>query len=140
MKNLVKSFGQFINEGYHGMEKHLSRKSECCGSDIDENDYCTECGEDASINLDNSDEPMGGYNEPQMDSQFEKKSTRKEVLKSASSKYPQLEPEKMKKTLSKMKGNDFKAKAEKYFGWADEPEAAAASFIRKATKKEPRDI
>ena len=46
----------------------------------------------------------------------------------------------MKKSLKKMAGKDFKEKAEKNFSWADNPKAAAAAFMRKATKKEPKDI
>lgn len=69
-----------------------------------------------------------------------KKPARKEVMKAANAKFPNLEPKSMKKGLSKMKGDTFKAKAKKNFGWADKPEAAAAAYIRKATGKEPRDI
>lgn len=84
--------------------------------------------------LENSGEDM-------IDPTFEaKKPNRKAVLKAAEEKYPKRSAKEMKKTLGKMKATDFKQKAEKYFGWADDPEAAAAAFIRKATKKEPKDV
>lgn len=70
---------------------------------------------------------------------YEKKS-RKEVLKDAKEKYPNLKPGSMKKGLEKMKGKDFSDKAKKNFGWADNPAAAAAAYIRKATGKEPKDV
>lgn len=69
-----------------------------------------------------------------------KKKSRKEVLKDADEKYPNLKKGSMKKGLEKMKGKDFKEKAKKNFAWADKPEAAAASYMRKATGKEPKDI
>jgi hypothetical protein len=69
-----------------------------------------------------------------------KQKSRKEVLKDADEKYPNLKKGSMKKGLSKMKGKDFKEKAKKNFGWADKPEAAAAAYMRKATGKEPRDL
>ena len=62
------------------------------------------------------------------------------AIKAAEEKYPKRSAKEMKKTLGKMKASDFKQKAKKYFGWADDPEAAAAAFIRKATKKEPKDV
>lgn len=71
---------------------------------------------------------------------LEKKRT--EVLKDANKKYPNLSKAKMKEMLkSQEKGaKDFKDKSKKYFGWAKDPEAAAAAFIRKATGKEPKDL
>jgi hypothetical protein len=70
----------------------------------------------------------------------DEKTSRKEVLKDADEKYPNLKKASMKKGLSNMKGKDFKEKAKKNFAWADKPEAAAAAYMRKATGKEPRDI
>jgi hypothetical protein len=67
------------------------------------------------------------------------KPNRKEVLKTAKEKFPNLKPDSMKKGLSNMKGKDFKAKTKKNFGWAESPSAAAAAYIRKATGKEPKD-
>jgi hypothetical protein len=128
MKNLVKNFNSFIFEKVN--------KSECCGAAI-KSDCCEECGMPVEIDahdLENSGEDM-------IDPTFEaKKPNRKAVLKAAEEKYPKRSAKEMKKTLGKMKATDFKQKAEKYFGWADDPEAAAAAFIRKATKKEPKDV
>ena len=70
---------------------------------------------------------------------LEKKRT--EVMKEANKKYPNLSKAEMQKMLKDQKAGakDFKTKAKKYFGWAKDPEAAAAAFIRKATGKEPKD-
>jgi hypothetical protein len=136
MKNLVKNFNTFINEGYHFADK----KSNCCGAEIIEEDStCSDCGQMAEMNyLESSDlDDSDLYGD--IVSFESKKSGRKAVLKAASEKYPNLSPSKMKKTLGKMKDSDFKEKAKKYFSWADDPEAAAAAFIRKATGKEPRN-
>jgi hypothetical protein len=67
---------------------------------------------------------------------------REEVLKDADKKFPNLKKAEMKKMLKDQeKGSkDFKQKSKKYFGWAKDPEAAAAAFIRKATGKEPKDL
>ena len=67
---------------------------------------------------------------------------RAEVLKDADKKFPNLKKAEMKKMLKDQeKGSkDFKQKSKKYFGWAKDPEAAAAAFIRKATGKEPKDL
>lgn len=67
---------------------------------------------------------------------------RAEVLKDAGKKYPNLSKKKMKEMLKDQENGakDFKAKANKYFSWAKDPEAAAAAFIRKATGKEPKDL
>jgi hypothetical protein len=128
MKNLVKSFDSFINEKL--------RRSDCCGAKVVE-DICENCGTVINIEA----EPFDGDSEDLIDPTFEaKKQSRKTVLKAAEEKYPNRSAESMKKSLKKMPGKDFKEKAKKNFGWADEPEAAAAAFIRKATKKEPRDI
>lgn len=75
------------------------------------------------------------------DSVFEKKEkSRSQVLKDASAKYPNISQKGAKAGLTKMKGKDFKDKVKKNFKWADRPEAAAAAYIRKATKKEPKDV
>lgn len=156
MKNLVKSFDQFVTEGLHNLIQEEG-SSMCCGSSIDEMGMCTECGEYAGKEMEddsfmgredsiefpaddsyaNSDDWSGS------DVTYEakkKEKTRKEVLKDAEEKYPNLKAGSMKKGLAKMKGDTFKEKAKKNFGWADEPEAAAAAYMRKATKKEPRDL
>ena len=67
---------------------------------------------------------------------------REEVLKDADKKFPNLKKAEMKKMLKyQEKGaKDFKQKSKKYFGWAKDPEEAAADFIRKATGKEPKDL
>lgn len=128
MKNLIKNFGSFIGEKLN--------KSECCGAKISEG-TCEDCGKPAGLDS----HEIEGDSEYDVDPTFEsKKPNRKTVLKTAEEKYPKRSAKEMKKTLGKMKGSDFKQKAEKYFGWADDPEAAAASFIRKATKKEPKDV
>jgi hypothetical protein len=129
VKNIIKNFGQFINES-NGTDERLST---CCGAAVNEDSTCAACGESA----------MAEFNDLMDDDDLyaaEAKMSRKSVLKAADKKYPNLEPASMKKTLAKMKDGDFKAKAEKYFGWADDPEAAAAAFIRKAAHKEPSDI
>lgn len=75
------------------------------------------------------------------DTVFEKKQkSRSQILKDASAKYPNISQKGAKSGLAKMKGEDFKDKAKKNFKWADRPEAAAAAYIRKATKKEPKDV
>ena len=127
MKNSVKNFNSFIGEKFN--------LSNCCGAKVNSGS-CEECGElvESGVNY------LEGEEEDLIDPTFEsKKPNRKAVLKAAEEKYPKRSAKEMKKTLGKIKGSDFKDKAEKYFGWADDPEAAAASFIRKATKKEPRD-
>jgi hypothetical protein len=125
MKNLVKNFNLFINE--------TSNRTQCCGAKVKDGS-CSECGEP----IENEMDMLGSGDEP--DLTLEAKSpSRKDVLKSADKKYPNRSAKEMKKSLGKMKASSFKDKAEKYFGWADDPEAAAASFIRKATKKEPKD-
>lgn len=134
MKNLVKNFRTFINEGYE-----VGKKSNCCEAEILEDSTCADCGQMVEMEYlessDLDDSELYG------DVAFEaKKPSRKAVLKAAAEKYPQLSQAQMKKTLGKMKGEDFVKKAKKYFGWADDPEAAAAAFIRKATGKEPRDV
>lgn len=132
MKNLVKNFRAFINESIE--------RSKCCSAEIVDG-KCLDCGEEAESKMEFTDS-MDGLDSPEgtVDLTLEsKKPNRKSVLKAADEKYPNLSAKDMKKTLGKMKGSDFKSKAKKYFGWADDPEAAAASFIRKATKKEPRD-
>ena len=67
---------------------------------------------------------------------------REEVLKDANKKFPNLKKAEMKKMLKDQEkgAKDFKQKSKKYFGWAKDPEAAAAAFIRKATGKEPKDL
>jgi len=67
---------------------------------------------------------------------------RAEVLKDADKKFPNLKKAEMKKMLKDQEAGskDFKQKSKKYFGWAKDPEAAAAAFIRKATGKEPKDL
>ena len=67
---------------------------------------------------------------------------REEVLKDADKKFPNLKKAEMKKMLKDQEkgAKDFKQKSKKYFGWAKDPEAAAAAFIRKATGKEPKDL
>ena len=133
MKNLVKNFRSFLVESHH------EGASTCCNDQIDESGNCMACGQPAEMDTieDSSLDDADVYGDPSFES---KKPSRKAVLKAADEKYPNLTAGKMKGSLKKMKGDDFKQKAEKYFGWADEPEAAAAAFIRKATKKEPRDI
>lgn len=133
MKNLVKNFSSFISE----MKNY--RKSDCCGAQIIvEEGICSECGESVDLgyvesdDLDNSDL----WEDPTFEA---KKPNRKAVLKAAEEKYPTKTAASMKKTLKKMSDGDFEEKAKKYFSWADDPAAAAAAFIRKATKKEPRD-
>jgi hypothetical protein len=67
---------------------------------------------------------------------------REEVIKAADKKFPNLKKAEMKKMLKDQEkgAKDFKTKSKKYFGWANDPEAAAAAFIRKATGKEPKDL
>jgi hypothetical protein len=128
MKNLVKNFNSFINEKL--------RRSDCCGAKVVEG-VCESCG----VMIDLDDESLDGDSEDLIDPTFEaKKPNRKAVLKAAEEKYPNRSAESMQKSLKKMPGKDFKEKAKKNFDWADDPNAAAAAFIRKATKKEPRDV
>jgi hypothetical protein len=128
MKNLVKNFNSFINEKL--------RRSDCCGAKVSEG-ICESCG--TVVELDTNQ--MDGDSEDLIDPTFEaKKPGRKAVLKAAEEKYPNRSAESMKKSLKKMDGKDFKEKAKKNFDWADDPNAAAAAFIRKATKKEPKDV
>ena len=67
---------------------------------------------------------------------------REEVMKAADKKFPNLKKAEMKKMLKDQEkgAKDFKTKSKKYFGWANDPEAAASAFIRKATGKEPKDL
>lgn len=128
MKNLVKNFRTFINEKLN--------KSKCCGAEIVDGS-CEECRMPADVEMDSLESDTEDLIDPTFES---KKSNRKAVLKAAEEKYPKRSAKEMKKTLGKMKDSDFKQKSKKYFGWADDPEAAAAAFIRKATKKEPKDV
>jgi hypothetical protein len=62
MKNQVKRFTQFINENYQseygdsffeepGFDNNddtMAETSQCCGSEIDEEGYCTACGEEST--------------------------------------------------------------------------------------------
>ena len=125
MKNLVKNFNLFITE--------KTNLTQCCGAKIIDG-QCEDCGHSIESDADMIQPDDADFT---LES---KKPNRKEVLKAAEKKYPNRSPKEMKKSLGKMKGSDFKEKAKKYFGWADDPEAAAASFIRKATKKEPKDV
>jgi hypothetical protein len=147
MNNLIKNFGQFINESSNHMHSHHEELSSCCGAEILKGGFCSDCGEHCVP----EEEGYTEYPEDQVQNhEFEphnheevyegKKASRKEVLKYADEKYPNLKKSSMKKGLKHMKGKDFKEKAEKNFGWADKPEAAAAAYIRKATGKEPRDV
>lgn len=153
MKN-VKSFNDFINESIdpsdfinHGVY------SNCCGATVMTGDICSECGEHCDTDDYEEEDDYVKFPEDQThDPEFEddgmrdddyrmdegKKKSRKEVMTDAKEKYPNLKPASMKKGLNKMKGKDFKDKAEKNFSWAENPEAAAA-YIRKATGKEPKD-
>lgn len=159
MKNLVKNFNQFINEGHWNEEHHYSS---CCGAPVESGGNCSECGEYCEPETEFSGKPAihhdmyqdeeredrhrsmshgtERYGEADMELYEAKKKSRKEVLKDADEKYPNLKKSSMKKGLESMKGKDFKEKAKKNFGWADKPEAAAAAYMRKATGKEPRDI
>lgn len=127
MKQLVLGFGQFVNEMFDQNES-LEKKSSCCGVAVLEDGSCSECG---------SFEPKDAE-ELEVNEKEEK--TRKEVLKAAGKKFPNVSKSGAKTGLSKMKGKDFKEKVKKNFGWAEKPEAAAAAYIRKATGKEPRDV
>lgn len=156
MKQLVKNFEQFVNEAFDPSDNYEPGVySNCCGAEVIHGDICSECGEHCDVESEEDDyypptehelededdipHPFGYEEESDDDSVYEKKS-RKEVLKDAKDKYPNLKPGSMKKGLEKMKGKDFAAKAKKNFGWADNPEAAAAAYIRKATGKEPKDV
>lgn len=155
MKN-VKSFNQFVNESMSSSDySDREAYSNCCGAEVLHGDVCSACGEHCETGDDyENEEDYVEFPEDQThDPEFEddrmsaddhiaegKKRSRKEVMDDAKEKYPNLKPGSMKKGLDKMKGKDFKAKAEKNFSWADNPEAAAAAYIRKATGKEPRDV
>lgn len=132
MKNLVKSFNQFINESMDSSDWYEESLSDCCGAPIIYPDICSDCKEHCEPQEMDDDFEQGVYEA--------KKKSRKEVMVDAKEKYPNLKPASMKKGLSHMKGKTFKEKVKKNFGWADEPEAAAAAYMRKATGKEPRDI
>ena len=145
MKQVVKNFEQFVNEAFDPSDNYEAGVySNCCGAEVIHGDICSECGEHCEVEDDYEEFPEDQVDNPEFESDddrelYEKKS-RKEVLKDAKEKYPNLKPESMKKGLEKMKGKDFEAKAKKNFGWADNPEAAAAAYIRKATGKEPKDV
>jgi hypothetical protein len=130
MKQFVFGFGQFVNEMFDQNEG-LEKKSSCCGATLMEDGSCSECGAFEAEN----DEEKESLN---VNEKAEK--TRKEVLKAAQKKFPNISKAGAKAGLGKMKGKDFKEKAKKNFGWAEDPEAAAAAYIRKATGKEPRDV
>lgn len=168
MKNLVKSFNQFVNEAMHPSDWYEEGLSDCCGASIMLGDICSDCKEHCGVQSDEEDyeneetfdQGMPHNDEPDLSAHDRmynsdewvraqrdaegldeaKKKSRKEVMADAKEKYPNLKPGSMKKGLSHMKGKDFKEKAKKNFGWADKPEAAAAAYIRKATGKEPRDV
>lgn len=167
MKNLVKSFNQFVNEAMHPSDWYEDELSDCCGAPIMLGDICSDCKdhcEPQSLedyeNEETFDQDMPHNDEPNLSAHDRmynsdewvraqrdaegldeaKKKSRKEVMADAKEKYPNLKPGSMKKGLSHMKGKDFKEKAKKNFGWAENPEAAAAAYIRKATGKEPRDV
>ena len=149
MRHLVKNFEQFVNESWDSDDsREHGLYSNCCGAEVIDGDICSECGEHCDVDGDYEEFPEDQAGAPEFEPKnfedddrglYEKKS-RKEVLKDAKEKYPNLKPGSMKKGLEKMKGADFKEKAEKNFGWAKDPAAAAAAYIRKATGKEPRDV
>ena len=171
MKNLVKSFNQFVNESMDPQDFYEEGLSDCCGAPVMMGDICSDCGEHCGVESEDDfeHEEEFGHDEPHHHGHDEhdhmsahdrmynsddwvraqrdaegldeaKKKSRKEVMADAKEKYPNLKPASMKKGLKKMKGEDFKEKAKKNFGWADNPEAAAAAYMRKATGKEPKDI
>jgi hypothetical protein len=149
MKNQVKSFNQFIAESWDPRDAYEEGLSNCCGAPIMMGDICSDCGEHCEAKHDdsltahdrmyNSDEWVRAQRDAEGLDEAAKKS-RKEVMQDAEEKYPNLKPKSMKKSLSHMKGKDFKTKAKKNFSWADNPEAAAAAYIKKATGKEPKDV
>jgi hypothetical protein len=164
MKNLVKSFNDFVNERWEPEDFYEEGYSNCCGAPVVTGDICSDCGEHCEVEHDdyedhddlehnheddsnltahdrmyNSDKWVRAQRDAEGLDEAKKKS-RKEVMADAKEKYPNLKPSSMKKGLEKMKGKDFKEKAKKNFSWADKPEAAAAAYMRKATGKEPRDI
>jgi hypothetical protein len=129
MRQVVKNFNQFVNESWDPRDSYEPGVySNCCGAEVIHGDICSDCGEHCDVEDEEEDTEL-----------YEKKS-RKEVLKDAKEKYPNLKPGSMKQGLAKMKGKDFDDKVKKNFGWAKNPEAAAAAYIRKATGKEPKDV
>ena len=133
MRNLVKNFNQFVNESWDPSDSYEPGVySNCCGAEVIHGDICSECGEHCDVESEEEEETE--------DSGLYEKKSRKEVLKDSKEKYPNLKPTSMKKGLDKMKGKDFAEKAKKNFGWAKDPAAAAAAYMRKATGKEPKDI
>jgi len=71
MKNQVKRFTQFINENYEsnhgdsfsqedrfGDSDTMEETSQCCGSEIDEEGYCTACGEESTSSQRELDQAM----------------------------------------------------------------------------------
>ncbi len=130
MKQFVFGFGQFVNEMFDQNEG-LEKKSSCCGAPLLEDGSCSECG---------AFEAENGEEEESLNVNEKAEKTRKEVLKAAQKKFPNISKAGAKAGLAKMKGKDFKEKAKKNFGWAENPEAAAAAYIRKGTGKEPRDV
>ena len=142
-------FGQFVNE-------MLEPTCECGGA-INEEGVCETCGKLAveetaepgpteegefpDITAENDPNDLNNVNLTDDDSVLEKNDkSRAEVLKTASKKFPNISAKGAQAGLGKMKGKDFKEKVKKNFQWADKPEAAAAAYIRKATKKEPKDV
>jgi hypothetical protein len=166
LKNFGQFVNENFGQEYQ-MEEGMM--SDCCGAQIVHGGHCSSCGEkceeshgnheEDEMNHDHMHAPMYEAKKKKMKEEEEEeeesepmpkakkkptapkseKPNRKEVLKTAKEKFPNLKPDSMKKGLSNMKGKDFKAKTKKNFGWAESPSAAAAAYIRKATGKEPKD-
>ena len=127
MKNQVKRFTQFINENYEsnhgdsfsqedrfddrfGDSDTMEETSQCCGSEIDEEGYCTACGEEATSSQRELDQAMHSddydahrisrHNMNRMtdDELYEaKKKAQIEALKEVDKKFANLKPAAKKK-------------------------------------------
>lgn len=153
MKNQVKRFTQFINENYQAERGDswvpelgewqddefdaMNPKSECCGSQIDEAGYCTECGESAghSMHDDYDDAPHnhGAYTEEEL---YEaKKKAQIDALKEVDKKFANLKPAAKKKGKAAEEEEEMEEAPKK--GAKAKPAAKGMPFGKPAAKGNP---
>jgi hypothetical protein len=160
MKNQVKRFTQFINENYsHSHEERgdswvpelgewqddefdgMNKMSQCCGSEIDEEGYCTECGENAS----DSDYPQERHHAAGHHSHnhgmspeelYEaKKKAQIEALKEVDKKFANLKPAPKKKGKAAEEEEEMEEAPKK--GAKAKPAAKGMPFGKPAAKANP---
>ena len=158
MKNQVKRFTQFINENYqsdHGdsffpeagfddNDTISDEYSQCCGSEIDEEGYCTACGEESTSSERELDQAMHSddydahrisrHNMNHMTDEelYEaKKKAQIDALKEVDKKFANLKP------AAKKKGKAAEEEAEEAPKRGAKPAAKGNPFAKPAAKGNP---